>query len=751
MSNIIELQISGMTCSSCANTVEKRLNRIDGVEAQVNIATDTARIVAAPGVTELQLIDAVAETGYTASSTARPEITDAESAASQHDTNLADLRKRLIGSVVLSVPVIVISMVPALQFLNWQWAMLLLTTPVVFWAGMPFHRAAFTNLRHRAVTMDTLISLGTLAAYLWSLYAMFFGHAAMPGMTHTFSLTIEPSDGAGNIYFETAAGVTMFLLAGRYFEQRSKRDANAAIRGLLELGAKQVRVSIDGDWQLVDVAKLQVGDVFQVRPGEKIATDAVVVSGQSAVDASLVTGESVPVDVRAGDSVTGGTLVVNGMLELRAIRVGNDTQLAQMARMVSEAQSGKANVQRLADRISAVFVPTVIALAVVTFLTWIALTGSAGMAFTAAVAVLIIACPCALGLATPIALLVGTGRGAQLGLFISGPEMLESTRRVDTIVLDKTGTVTEGNMVLDLVLAAEGKLLTEVMRLGAAVESASEHPIARAITSGAIERLGITAAELPKIEHFVSVAGVGVSAQVGETLVRVGNSAQSFDTVDPALLAQQTELEAQGKTTVLIGINGVARGLFAVSDRIRPTSAGAVEQLKHLGLNVVLLTGDAQAIAQNVATEVGIDQVHAQALPADKVRVITELQQQGRTVAMVGDGVNDAAALAQADLGIAMGSATDATIAASDITVMRSDLVGAVDAIRLSRRTLRTITGNLFWAFAYNVAAIPLAVLGLLNPMIAGAAMAFSSVFVVANSLTLRWFQSTNLSQPQVG
>lgn len=751
MSNIIELQISGMTCSSCANTVEKRLNRIDGVEAQVNIATDTARIVAAPGVTELQLIDAVAETGYTASSTARPEITDAESAASQHDTNLADLRKRLIGSVVLSVPVIVISMVPALQFLNWQWAMLLLTTPVVFWAGMPFHRAAFTNLRHRAVTMDTLISLGTLAAYLWSLYAMFFGHAAMPGMTHTFSLTIEPSDGAGNIYFETAAGVTMFLLAGRYFEQRSKRDANAAIRGLLELGAKQVRVSIYGDWQLVDVAKLQVGDVFQVRPGEKIATDAVVVSGQSAVDASLVTGESVPVDVRAGDSVTGGTLVVNGMLELRAIRVGNDTQLAQMARMVSEAQSGKANVQRLADRISAVFVPTVIALAVVTFLTWIALTGSAGMAFTAAVAVLIIACPCALGLATPIALLVGTGRGAQLGLFISGPEMLESTRRVDTIVLDKTGTVTEGNMVLDLVLAAEGKSLTEVMRLGAAVESASEHPIARAITSGAIERLGITAAELPKIEHFVSVAGVGVSAQVGETLVRVGNSAQSFDTVDPALLAQQTELEAQGKTTVLIGINGVARGLFAVSDRIRPTSAGAVAQLKQLGLNVVLLTGDAQAIAQNVATEVGIDQVHAQALPADKVRVITELQQQGRTVAMVGDGVNDAAALAQADLGIAMGSATDATIAASDITVMRSDLVGAVDAIRLSRRTLRTITGNLFWAFAYNVAAIPLAVLGLLNPMIAGAAMAFSSVFVVANSLTLRWFQSTNLSQPQVG
>lgn len=751
MSNIIELQISGMTCSSCANTVEKRLNRIDGVEAQVNIATDTARIVAAPGVTELQLIDAVAETGYTASSTARPEITDAESAASQHDTNLADLRKRLIGSVVLSVPVIVISMVPALQFLNWQWAMLLLTTPVVFWAGMPFHRAAFTNLRHRAVTMDTLISLGTLAAYLWSLYAMFFGHAAMPGMTHTFSLTIEPSDGAGNIYFETAAGVTMFLLAGRYFEQRSKRDANAAIRGLLELGAKQVRVSIYGDWQLVDVAKLQVGDVFQVRPGEKIATDAVVVSGQSAVDASLVTGESVPVDVRAGDSVTGGTLVVNGMLELRAIRVGNDTQLAQMARMVSEAQSGKANVQRLADRISAVFVPTVIALAVVTFLTWIALTGSAGMAFTAAVAVLIIACPCALGLATPIALLVGTGRGAQLGLFISGPEMLESTRRVDTIVLDKTGTVTEGNMVLDLVLAAEGKSLTEVMRLGAAVESASEHPIARAITSGAIERLGITAAELPKIEHFVSVAGVGVSAQVGETLVRVGNSAQSFDTVDPALLAQQTELEAQGKTTVLIGINGVARGLFAVSDRIRPTSAGAVAQLKQLGLNVVLLTGDAQAIAQNVATEVGIDQVHAQALPADKVRVITELQQQGRTVAMVGDGVNDAAALAQADLGIAMGSATDATIAASDITVMRSDLVGAVDAIRLSRRTLRTITGNLFWAFAYNVAAIPLAVLGLLNPMIAGAAMAFSSVFVVANSLTLRWFQSTNLSHPQVG
>ncbi|MDQ0708022.1 Cu+-exporting ATPase [Arthrobacter woluwensis] len=730
----VELDITGMTCASCANRIERKLNKVDGVEATVNYATEKARVTAPGGFDVALLIGTVEQAGYGA--------TVHEEEAPQDDTELNSLRRRLWTSVVLAVPVIVLSMVPAFQFTGWQWVSLVLATPVILWGAWPFHRAAWTNLRHGAATMDTLVSVGTLAAYLWSLYALFFGHAGMLGMRHEFSFAIQRSDGAGNIYLEVAAGVTMFLLAGRYFEKRSKRQAGAALRALLELGAKEVTVLRDGGEHRIPVAELRVGDEFVVRPGEKIATDGSVVDGVSAVDASMITGESVPVDVGPGDAVVGATVNTSGRLVVRASRVGNDTQLAQMARLVEDAQSGKAEVQRLADRISGVFVPVVIGIALLTLAAWLLLGQPVAAAFTAAVAVLIIACPCALGLATPTALLVGTGRGAQLGILIKGPEVLESTRRVDTVVLDKTGTVTTGKMELDQVLTVGGDPADRLtaLRLAGALEHASEHPIARAIARGAEAEAG----ELPPVSGFRNEQGLGVRGTVEGVGVLAGREAflaAEGLTLPEELRRAKAEAEVQGRTAVVVGWGGEARAVLTVADRLKPSSAEAIGRLKGLGLEPVLLTGDNDAVARSIAAEVGIERVVAEVLPQDKVDVVRGLQAEGRVVAMAGDGVNDAAALAAADLGLAMGTGTDAAIEASDLTLVRGDLLGAVDAIRLSRATLRTIKVNLFWAFAYNVAAIPLAALGLLNPMIAGAAMAFSSVFVVGNSLRLRRFK----------
>jgi Cu+-exporting ATPase len=741
-----ELEIGGMTCASCAARIEKKLNRLDGVEASVNYATEKARIAAPEGFDPHLLIAEVEKTGYTAELPAPPpDATGADDGATEHDDpELLALRRRLVGSVWLSVPVILVSMIPALQFDYWQWAALTLTAPVIAWAAWPFHRAAWVNLKHGAATMDTLVSVGTSAAFLWSLYALFLGTAGERGMTHAFEITVHPHDGAGNIYLEVAAGVTMFLLAGRYFEKRSKRQAGSALRALLELGAKDVAVRRGGVETRVPVEQLEVGDEFIVRPGEKIATDGVIVEGATAVDASMLTGESVPVEAATGDSVTGGTVSTSGRIVVRADRIGSDTQLARMARMVEDAQSGKAQVQRLADRISGVFVPIVLVIALATLITWFALGSSAASAFTAAVAVLIIACPCALGLATPTALLVGTGRGAQLGILIKGPEILESTRRVDTVVLDKTGTVTSGRMELAEVIPAAGQDRDELLRRAGAVEAASEHPIAQAVARAAADELGD---RLPAAESFRNVAGRGVAATVEGTAVIVGRDSLLADwvvTADAALLAEKDRLEAAGRTVVVAAWDGEARGLLAVADSVKRTSAEAIRALERLSLTPVLLTGDNRAVAERVAAEVGIDRVHAEVLPGDKVDVVRALQAEGRVVAMVGDGVNDAPALAQADLGLAMGTGTDAAIEAADITLVRGDLRSAADAIRLSRRTLATIKGNRCWAFAYNVAAIPLAALGLLNPMIAGAAMAFSSVFVVGNSLRLRGFRGAS-------
>lgn len=730
----VELSIDGMTCASCAARVEKKLNKLDGVTATVNFATEKARVEYGGAVTPDELVAAVEAAGYHASLPQQAPAADAPG-----DDPAAALRRRLLICLALTVPVVAMAMVPALQFTYWQWLSLTLAAPVVVWGAFPFHAAAWTNLRHGAATMDTLISVGTLAAFGWSIYALFWGSAGVPGMTHPFELTIARADGSGNIYLEAAAGVTTFLLAGRYFEARAKRQSGAALRALLDMGAKEVSVRRNGAEHRIPIDQLNSGDEFVVRPGEKIAADGVVVEGCSAVDASMLTGESVPAEVAPGDEVVGATVNVDGLLVVRARRVGADTQLAQMARMVEDAQIGKAQAQRLADRISGVFVPIVIALSVATLGFWLGTGAPVAAAFTAAVAVLIIACPCALGLATPTALMVGTGRGAQLGILIKGPEVLESTRRVDTVIVDKTGTVTTGTMTLDDVVAADGEQPDEVLRIAGAVESASEHPIARAITAGARDKLG----ELPAVTAFENLRGLGVQGTVDGRAVVLGRirllDERGFE-VPAELAAVAQSAESDGRTAVVVGWDSRARGVLTVADAVKATSAEAVSLLKGLGLEPIMVTGDNEAVARAVAAQVGINRVIAGVLPQEKLDTVVRLQGEGRVVAMVGDGVNDAAALAQADLGLAMGSGTDVAIEASDLTLVRDDLRAVPDAIRLSRRTLATIKGNLFWAFAYNVAALPLAAAGLLNPMIAGAAMAFSSVFVVSNSLRLRGF-----------
>ena len=724
----VDLSIDGMTCASCAAGIEKQLNRLDGVTATVNFATERARVEYGDEVTPEQLVATVEEAGYHAHLPQVPTdaVADADPTASH--------RQRLLISAVLTVPVIAMAMVPVLQFTDWQWLSLVLAAPVVVWGGWQFHRAALANLRHGRATMDTLISMGTLAALGWSVYALFWGTAGMPGMKHAFELTIARTDGTANIYLEAAAGVTTFMLAGRYFEARAKRRAGAALEALLELGAKDVSVLRNGVEQRVPIETVAVGDEFVVRPGEKIATDGVVVSGNSAVDASMLTGESVPVDVQPGDQVVGATVNVDGRLVVRANRIGCDTQLAQMARLVEDAQNGKAKAQRLADKISGVFVPIVIALSVATLGFWLETGGSVAAAFTAAVAVLIVACPCALGLATPTALMVGTGRGAQLGILIKGPEVLEASGRVDTIVLDKTGTVTTGTMTLLDVITAGGEQPDDVLRLAGALEDSSEHPIAKAIAAGARDKVG----DLPSVEEFTSLEGLGVQGIVDGRTVVVGR--RRLLELPAELSKAMLEAETEGKTPVAVGWDGEARGVLVVADAVKPTSAEAISELRALGLAPILLTGDNETAARMIAKQVGIDEVIAEALPQDKLATVKRLQADGKVVAMAGDGVNDAAALAQADLGLAMGSGTDVAIQASDLTLVRDDLRAVPDAIRLSRKTLATIKGNLFWAFAYNVAALPLAAAGLLNPMIAGAAMAFSSVFVVSNSLRLRRF-----------
>ncbi len=736
----LELPIEGMTCASCATRVEKKLNRIVGVQATVNFATEKATVSFDPSSVEPErLVEAVEAAGYEA---VLPEAKEEGPAQESAAGETASLRRRLVVCAALSLPVLALAMIGPLQFDNWQWLSLQLATPVVLWGAWPFHRAAWANLRHGSATMDTLISVGVLAAWGWSVVALFFLGAGEPGMRMGFELIPERGAGTDEIYFEVAAVVTTFLLAGRYFEARAKRRAGAALKALLELGAKDVAVLDEaGHERLVAIDDLRPDDRFVVRPGEKVATDGEVVEGTSALDMSLLTGESVPVEVAPGDEVTGATVNAGGRLVVRATRVGADTALSQIARLVTEAQSGKAPVQRLADRVSAVFVPVVVALAVATLGFWLVDGESVAFAFTAAVAVLIIACPCALGLATPTALLVGTGRGAQLGLLIKGPEVLESTRRVDTVVLDKTGTVTTGQMTLLDVALGDGVAREEALRLGGGLEEASEHPIARAIAAAARDELRA----LPPVEGFANREGLGVEGTLDGHGVIAGRPALLADwsvRLPDELEKARREAEAKGATAIAVAWDGEARAVFVVADAAKPTSAEAVARLRELDLRPVLLTGDNATTARAVADQVGIEEVVAEVLPADKADVVRRLQAEGRVVAMVGDGVNDAPALAQADLGLAIGTGTDVAIEASDLTLVSGDLRAAADAIRLSRRTLRTIKGNLFWAFAYNVAALPLAALGLLNPLVAGAAMAFSSVFVVSNSLRLRTFKA---------
>jgi Cu+-exporting ATPase len=742
----VDLAITGMTCASCAARIEKKLSKLDGVTATVNFATESARVVLPPAVTVGDLISVVERAGYGAAQPAPLENEPAGAPGEHADRDeTAALRQRLLVSLALAVPVVVLAMIPALQFRNWQWLSLALASPVAVWGAWPFHRAALINARHGAATMDTLVSVGVSAAYLWSLYALFFGSAGRPGMRMGFTWLVA-GGGAGSTYLEVASGVTALILTGRYFEARAKRRSGAALQTLLSLGAKDAAVLRDGHEVRVPAGQLAAGDLFVVRPGEKIAADGVVESGSSAVDTSMLTGEPVPAEVTAGDAVTGGCVNAGGRLVVRATRVGAATQLAQMARLVADAQTGKAPVQRLADRVSAVFVPVVIVLAVVTLIGWLAAGQPAEAAFSAAVAVLIIACPCAMGLATPTAILVGTGRGAQLGILINGPEVLESTRAIGTIVLDKTGTVTTGRMSLADVIAAPGVDPGELLRLAGAVEDASEHPVAAAIAAGARERLSGArpGGNLPAVEDFTSSPGLGVSGTVDGRGVAVGRpnwlESRWTQPVPLELAARAADAEAAGQTVVFAGWDGKVQGLLVVADTIKPTSAAAIARLRGMGLHPVLLTGDNDRAARAVADAVGIHEVISGVLPAGKVQAVRRLQDGGQVVAMAGDGLNDAAALAQADLGLAMGTGTDAAIEASDLTLVRGDLLAAADAIELSRRTLRVIKGNLFWAFSYNTAAVPLAALGLLNPLIAGAAMAFSSLFVVTNSLRLRRF-----------
>ncbi|MFJ4652633.1 heavy metal translocating P-type ATPase [Nocardia sp. NPDC088792] len=736
----IELDIGGMTCASCASRIEKKLNRMDGVTATVNYATEKAKVHFAESVTPDELIAKVIDTGYTATVHDPEPVKTADSGEHSAPSAAQQLRQRLLVTLSLAVPVIAMGMIPALQFTNWQWLSLTLTAPIVVWGGAQFHRAAWINARHGAATMDTLISLGSLAAFAWSVYALFFGDAGMPGMKHPFSFAIERGNSSSALYFEVAATLITAILAGRYFETRSKEKAGSALRALLELGAKDVSVLRDGVESRIPVGELRVGDRFLVRPGEKIATDGVVTHGSSALDMSMLTGESVPVEVSPGDQVVGATVNAGGLLTVRATRVGSDTQLAQMAALVEEAQNGKAPVQRLADRVAGVFVPIVIAISVAALGFWLGTGAAASTAFGAAVAVLIIACPCALGLATPTALLVGTGRGAQLGILIKGPQVLESTRRIDTVVLDKTGTVTTGRMTLAETIPADGVDADELLTVAAAVEHGSEHPVAKAVVAVAHQR------ELPveRVEQFVSHGGKGVQGLVGQRAVVIGRTELLEDwsiTLPESLAEAKIRAERAGQTAIVVAWDGVARGVLVIADAVKPTSARAISEMRALGLTPVLLTGDNAATARTVADAVGIDEVIAEVLPSDKLDVVKQLQDRGKVVAMVGDGVNDAAALAQADLGLAMGAGTDVAIQAADITLVRDDLRSVPTSIRLSRATLRTIKGNLFWAFGYNVAAIPLAAAGLLNPMLAGAAMALSSVFVVSNSLRLRRFE----------
>lgn len=767
------LLIEGMTCASCVARVEKRLEKIDGVSARVNLATEKARVTFPPTVAVDELVAAVGAAGYTATlekarGTAREKPSAPHHGGAEHghaemnhmdhgdgSTGATTLQTRLIVSTVLAIPVVILAMVPAWQFTNWQWLSLVLATPVVFWGGFPFHRSTTVTLRHGSVTMDTLITLGTFAAYFWSVWALFFGMAGMPGMRHAFSLLPTGEDPSSTIYLEVAAGVTVLLLLGRVIENRSKRSAGEALRSLLELGAREVtvlreRAKATGDLLaaardevLVPIEQLVVGDVFVVRPGEKIATDGTVVEGTAAVDASMITGESVPVDVTAGDSVTGGTIVSGGRLFVRASAVGADTRLSHIARLVEDAQTEKGRIQRLADRISAVFVPIVIVLALLTVAAWLLLGGSAAAAFSAAVAVVIIACPCALGLATPVALLVGTGRGARLGVLITGPDALEAAKGIDTVVLDKTGTLTTGELSVSgtQVIGAVGQDVEaerrDLLRIAASLEAASEHPVARAIAAS------VETDERMDIAGFRSTDGLGVQGSVAGDSVAIGRPTFLTSlgvTIDDETQDALAASAAEGRTAVVLAVGGRVRAVIQLSDTVRADTADAVRGFRRLGLEPVLLTGDAQAVAERVARDLGIERVVADVLPEGKVDEIRRLQAEGRSVAMVGDGVNDAAALAAADLGIAMGGGTDAAMHAADITLVREGLSGAVDAVALSRRTLGIIRGNLFWAFAYNVAAIPLAAFGLLNPMIAGAAMAFSSVFVVLNSLRLRGF-----------
>ncbi len=779
MTTELDLDLTGMTCASCANRVEKKLNRLDGVDATVNFALHRARVAYDPDQADVDdLVDAVRSAGYDAAPAPSPDhgagahempehdAADEHSmAAHDHgptdDAGVTALRNRLLICAALATPVVAIAMVPALQFRNWQWLLLTLASPVAIWGAWPFHRAAWNAARHGTTSMDTLVSVGVLAAYTYSVVALFFGEAGSPHMADmqmSTSLFSAPTGGLDHTYLEVAAAVPTFILLGRYLEARAKRSAGAALHALLSLGARDASLLVDDGHggvieQQVPAASLTVGDRFVVRPGERIATDGVVVDGESAVDASMLTGESVPTDVGPGSDVVGATVNESGRLVVRATRVGADTQLARMAQLVSDAQAGKADVQRLADRVSAVFVPIVILLSLTTLVGWL-LAGEPGRAFTAAVAVLIIACPCALGLATPVALLVGTGRGAQLGIVIRGPEVLESTRRVDTVVLDKTGTVTTGRMEVVDVAVAPGTDADVALGLVASVEAASEHPLARAI----VARAESAGAAVGVVDGFRNRAGLGVvgtvhpagtdgGAGTGSPVeVVVGRPGhlveQGFDQPDE-LTTLVDDQGALGRTVVAGGWDGKVRILLSVADGPKESSAQAVAELKALGLEPVLLTGDAEAPARAVAAQVGIDTVVAGVLPEGKVDEVRRLQEQGRVVAMVGDGVNDAAALAAADLGIAMGTGTDAAIEASDLTLVTGDLRAAPDAVQLSRRTLGTIKGNLFWAFAYNVAALPVAAAGWLNPMLAGAAMAFSSLFVVLNSLRLKRFRPT--------